>query len=181
MDDIGYIEGEDRNQIILMPDCIVDGLNMNKLEFKKAKPASTGRPAYNPRDLLKLYIYGYMNRIRSSRRLEAETHKNLEVMWLIKKLQSDFRKDNKKAIKQVFKEFVLLCENWDLFGKELIAVDGSKFKAWNGKKQNFNQRKLNRKIKEIEEKIEKYIEKLDKSDKIESSDRKVSADEIEEK
>lgn len=200
---MGYIEGENRKQMILMPDSIedyiseenpvrvidafIDGLDMKELSFKRAKPASTGRPPYNPKDLLKLYIYGYMNGIRSSRKLEKETHRNLEVMWLINKLRpdfktiADFRKDNKIAIKAVFKEFILLCKGWNLFGKKLIAVDGSKFKAWNSKKKNFNQRKLTKKIKEIEDKIDNYLEKLDRLDKEESSDRKISVDEIKEK
>lgn len=153
---MGYIQGEERNQIILLPECIddyitgensvrvidafVDSLNIEELGFKKAMPAATGRPPYSPQDLLKLYIYGYSNAIRSSRKLEVETHRNLELMWLLRKLSpdfktiADFRKDNKDALTKVFKMFVLLCKEWNLFGKELIAVDGSKFKASNSKK-----------------------------------------------
>jgi len=183
---LNYIQGQDRNQLVLFPDLIdscisednpvraidafVDGLNMSELGFKRAIPARNGRPGYDPRDLLKLYLYGYMNRIRSSRKLETETNRNIELMWLLKGLTpdfktiADFRKDNKKAIKNVFKEFTLLCKSWDLLSKELIAVDGSKFKAWNGKKKNFNTRKLKRKLQEINKKIDEYLKLLDESD-----------------
>src|SRR5215213_7444804 len=106
-------------------------------------PKATGRPGYAPADLLKLYIYGYLNRVRSSRRLEAETHRNIEVIWLLRHLKpdfktiADFRRDNRKAFRPVFRQFVLLCKQLDLFGRELLAVDGTRIKAVNNKDRNF--------------------------------------------
>jgi transposase len=195
-----YIEGEDRNQIILFPESIdeyismdnpvrvidayVEQLDMAALGFKFAQRPTVGRPPYHPGDLLKLYIYGYLNRVRSSRRLEHETHRNLEVMWLLKRLTpdfktiADFRKDHKKALKQVFRDFNRLCDQWDLFGKETVAIDSSKFKASNSKKNNFTQKKLNRKLKHIDKKIDTYLEELDENDQAESGDRKPNAEEI---
>jgi transposase len=197
---MGYIQGEDRNQIILLPECIndyiteentvkiidafVETVNLNKLEFKKAVPSKTGRPPYNPHDLLKLLIYGYVNAIRSSRKLENETRRNLELMWLLKRLTpdyktiSDFRRDNKEALKKVFKQFTLLCKDWDLFGKKLVAVDGSKFKASNSKKNNFSEKKLDKNIKYIEEKVDQYVKELEENDKNEELDKKLNAEEI---
>lgn len=184
---MAYIEGVSRNQGILFPDVLdeyitednpvrfidvfVDSLDLVGLGFKYAEPESTGRPPYNPGDLLKLYIYGYLNRIRSSRGLEKETHRNVELMWLIRKLRpdfktiADFRRDNRVAIKGICGEFICLCKHLDLFGGELIAIDGSKFRAVNSKKRNFNEEKLKRKIREIEEKVEGYLEELDENDK----------------
>jgi transposase len=181
-----HIAGIDRNQVILFPevvddyisednpvrfvDAFVDSLNLKELGFKHAELEDTGRPPYNPADLLKLYIYGYLNRIRSSRMLERECKRNLEVMWLLKKLApdfktiADFRKDNNAALKKVFKEFVLLCKKLELFGGELVAIDGSKFKAVNSKKKNFNEPKLVKKLNEIDEKIEKYFKELEEND-----------------
>jgi len=132
------------------------------------------RPPYDPRDLLKLYLYGYLNRIRSSRRLETEAGRNLELLWLLQKLKpdfktiADFRKDNSKALKGVFKQFTLLCKNWDLYGKEVIAVDGSKFRASNSKRNNFNQKKIQRHLKYIDEKINSYLNELDSNDQDEA-------------
>ncbi len=187
---MAYIEGISRKQVILFPDVIddyiednnqvqfidafVDSMDLKELEFKYAEPEPTGRPPYNPADLLKLYIYGYLNRIRSSRSLEKETHRNIELMWLLRKLTpdfktiADFRKDNKKAIKAVCREFILLCKKLSLFRGELIAIDGSKFKAVNSKKRNFNEAKLNKKIKEIEEKIDTYLSELEENDRDET-------------
>jgi len=197
---MGYIEGQERNQVILFPESIdeyiapnnsvrvidefVEQLDLVKLGFKRSVCSVTGRPPYNPKDLLKLYIYGYLNRIRSSRRLESETIRNIEVIWLLKKLTpdfktiADFRKDNKKALKAVFRDFVKLCDEWGLFGKELIAIDGSKFRACNSKRNNYSAKKLTRHIKHIDEKIDKYLEQLDKCDTDEASDRKPDAEEI---
>ena len=137
--------------------------------------------------MLKLYLYGYLNRIRSSRRLEQEAIRNLEVIWLIRKLKpdfktiADFRKDNKKALKKVFRDFTKLCNEWELFGKELIAIDGSKFRACNSKKNNYNSKKLDRHLKHLDEKIEGYLKELDDHDQIESSDRQPDAREITER
>jgi len=150
---MGYITGEDRNQIILFPESIneyvsdnnairiideyIKQLDLERLGFKRAVNPSLGRPPYHPKDMLKLYLYGYLNHIRSSRRLEQEAIRNLEVIWLLRKLKpdfktiADFRKDNKKALKKVFRDFTKLCDEWKLFGKELIAIDGSKFRACN--------------------------------------------------
>jgi len=148
-----YIQGTAREQSLLFPeliddyvtednpirfiDAFVDSLDLEVLGFQRSRPASTGRPSYHPGDLLKLYIYGYLNRIRSSRRLERETYRNVEVMWLLRKLRpdfktiADFRKDNAKAFKHVFRKFTLLCRELELFGGELIAIDGSKFSETN--------------------------------------------------
>lgn len=187
---MSYIEGIARNQSILFPeviddyieednpvqfiDAFVDSLDLQGLEFKYSLPEATGRPPYNPADMLKLYIYGYLNRIRSSRSLEKETNRNVELMWLLKKLSpdfktiADFRKDNKKAIKRVCREFTLLCKRLELFGGELIAIDGSKFRAVNSRKRNFNEAKLKKAIKGIDEKINGYLIELDDNDKEEA-------------
>ncbi|SNS31399.1 Transposase [Anaerovirgula multivorans] len=141
---MAYIKGEDRNQIIMFPECIddyilednpvrvidvfVQTLDLKELGFKKINPNAVGHPSYDPKDMLKLYLYGYLNRIRSSRRLEHEAIRNIELIWLLRKLRpdfktiADFRKDNKKAIKQIFREFTKLCDEWELFGKELVAI-----------------------------------------------------------
>jgi len=200
---MGYIEGEDRNQIILFPESIdeyvsdnnsiriideyIKQLDLEILGFKRAVNPSLGRPPYHPKDMLKLYLYGYLNRIRSSRRLEQEAIRNLEVIWLIRKLKpdfktiADFRKDNKKALKKVFRDFTKLCDEWELFGKELIAIDGSKFRACNSKKNNYNLKKLERHLKYLDEKIEGYLKELDDHDQIESPDRQPDAKEIKER
>jgi len=200
---MGYIEGEDRNQIILFPESIdeyvsdnnsiriideyIKQLDLKSLHFKRAATPKIGRPPYHPKDMLKLYLYGYLNRIRSSRRLEQEAIRNLEVIWLIKKLKpdfktiADFRKDNKQALKKVFRDFTKLCDEWELFGKELIAIDGSKFRACNSKKNNYNLKKLARHLKYLDEKIEGYLKELDDHDQIESPDRQPDAREITER
>ena len=200
---MGYIEGEDRNQIILFPESIdeyvsdnnsiriideyIKQLNLESLHFKRATTPLMGRPPYHPKDMLKLYLYGYLNRIRSSRRLEQEAIRNLEVIWLIRKLKpdfktiADFRKDNKQALKKVFRDFTKLCDEWELFGKELIAIDGSKFRACNSKKNNYNTKKLERHLKYLDEKIEGYLKELDDHDQIESPDRQPDAREITER
>ena len=151
-------------------DAFVSSLDLAGLGFLRAQPAETGRPAYDPGDLLRLYLYGYLNRVRSSRMLERETKVNLEVMWLLGKLApdfktiADFRRDNLAAIKQVCREFTLLCRKLKLFGGELVAVDGSKFKAVNNRRRNFNQARLSKAIKAIEEKIDGYLDELDAAD-----------------
>jgi len=200
---MGYIEGEDRNQIILFPESIdeyvsdnnsiriideyINQLNLKSLHFKRAATPTLGRPPYHPKDMLKLYLYGYLNRIRSSRRLEQEAIRNLEVIWLIRKLKpdfktiADFRKDNKQALKKVFRDFTRLCDEWELFGKELIAIDGSKFRACNSKKNNYNPKKLARHLKYLDEKIESYIQELDHHDMAEASLKKPDAKAITER
>src|SRR5437773_5739760 len=181
-----YIRGVTRNQVVLFPesvedyitadnpvrfiDAFVSGLDLAALGFQRAPPAERGRPAYDPGDLLRLYLYGYLNRVRSSRLLERETKVNLEVMWLLGKLSpdfktiADFRRDNLKAIKQVCREFTMLCRKLKLFGGELVAIDGSKFKAVNNRRRNFNEARLTKAIKAIEEKIDAYLDDLDQAD-----------------
>lgn len=200
---MGYIEGANRHQILLFPESIdeyisennsvrvideyIEQLDIQELGFKKAVCPSIGRPPYNPKDLLKLYIYGYLNRVRSSRRLEHEALRNIEVIWLLKKLKpdfktiADFRKDNKKSLKQVFRDFTKLCGEWGLYGKELVAVDGTKIRACNSKKNNYSLKKLDRHIKYINEKIDGYIKELEEGDAAESCDRKPDAEEIKER
>lgn len=197
---MGYIEGQDRNQVTMLPESIdeyvgenslvrvidayAEQLDYEDLGFKRAVPPVMGRSSYSPSDLLKLYLYGYLNRIRSSRRLEQETYRNLEVIWLLKKLRpdfktiADFRKDNKKALKSVFRDFTKLCDEWNLFGKELVAIDGTKFRASNSKRNNYSVKKLERHIKYIDEKIEKYMKELDEGDIAEVSDRKLDTKEL---
>jgi transposase len=185
-----FISGESRNQIVLLPDSIddyvddnnsvrvidafVNNLKLNELGFSRSKPNDTGRPMYDPKDLLKLYVYGYMNKIRSSRRLETETKRNLELIWLLGKLSPDhktiarFRHDNADALKNVFRDFVKLCMKLNLYGRELVAIDGSKFKAVNSKDRNFGAKKLEERIARIEVKIEEYLSELEDSDSEES-------------
>src|ERR687889_221319 len=159
-----HLTGHDRSQALLLPESLddyvtaenpvrfieafVDSLDLAAAGFARVQPKATGRPGYAPADLLKLYIYGYLNRTRSSRRLEAETHRNIEVIWLLRHLKPDFktiaafRRDNRKAFRAVFREFVLLCKQLDLFGRELIAVDGTRIKAVNNKDRNFTRASL---------------------------------------
>ena len=170
-----FISGEGRHQTIMLPDRVddyVDGnnavrvidayisnLNLGELGFTKPEPNDTGRPLYDPKDMLRLYVYGYMNRVRSSRRLEAESKRNLEVIWLLGKLSPDhktiarFRHDNSKALKNVFRDFVRLCVRLGLYGKELLAVDGSKFKAVNSRKRNFTEKQIQDKISKITQRL----------------------------
>jgi transposase len=187
---LSFIQGTPRSDVLLFPEAIddyvsednpvrfieafVEGLDLHQLGFTRSTPAHTGRPAYAPADLLKLYIYGYLNRTRSSRLLERESHRNLELIWLLRKLTpdfktiADFRKDNVEAIKRVCREFTLLCKRLELFGGELLAIDGSKFKAQNSKRRNFTSEKLEKTIKEIDAKIESYLNQLDEADEEEA-------------
>src|SRR4051794_9780515 len=163
-----HILGHDRSQLLLLPEVVddyvgadnpvrfieafVDELNLAALGFVGTVPKATGRPGYAPTDLLKLYIYGYLNRVRSSRRLEAETHRNIEVIWLLRHLKpdfktiADFRRDNHAAFRAVFRQFVLLCRRLDLFGRELLAVDGTRIKVVNNKNRNFTRASLSQYI-----------------------------------
>lgn len=197
---MAYIKGENRYQTTMFPDSIDDyisednpvrvieafviSLDVVSLGFKYSNPNLTGRPPYDPKDMLKLYIYGYLNRIRSSRRLEAESGRNLELMWLMRKLKpdyktiADFRKDNQKALKLVFKQFSLLCKEWDLYSREIVAVDGSKFRSNNSKRNNYNEKKLKRHIKYIDDKIDQYIENLEAGDAAEAGTHRPTAEEI---
>lgn len=182
-----FISGEDRHQLALFPerlddsisddnpvrfiDLFIDELNLLKLGFDKVEPADTGRPSYHPSTLLKIYIYGYLNRIQSSRRLERETKRNLELIWLTGRLSpdfktiADFRKDNGPSIKKVCSKFVLLCRHMGMFTESVIAVDGSKFKAINSSDNNFTERKLKVRIAQTEKRVARYLEELDRTDK----------------
>src|SRR6266540_81156 len=181
-----HIHGAPRDQVLLFPpsldeyitddnpvrfiDAFVDQLDLHQLGFSRAVASPLGRPAYHPSDLLKLYIYGYLNRLRSSRLLERETRRNVELIWLLKKLTpdfktiADFRKDNLLPIQKVCREFTLLCKALDLFGGELLAIDGSKFKAVNNRKRNFTAEKLAKALQHIDEKIAEYLQALDTAD-----------------
>jgi len=156
-------------------DAFVDVLDFAATSFSRVQPKVTGRPGYAPADLLKLYIYGYLNRVRSSRRLEAETHRNIEVIWLLRHLKpdfktiADFRRDNRNAFRHVFRQFVLLCCQLDLFGRELLAMDGTRIKAVNNKDRNFTRASLTRFIKTADAKLDDYLQRLDKSDATESA------------
>ena len=182
-----FIQGENRTQVTLLPeslddyvsdtnparvvDVFVGELDLGKLGFEGVVPAETGRPAYHPADLLKIYIYGYLNRIQSSRRLEREAQRNVELMWLTGRLMPDFktianfRKDNGKAIRAVCRQFVVLCQQVGLFSEALIAIDGSKFKAVNNRDRNFTSAKLQRRMEEIESSINRYLSALDTADR----------------
>ncbi len=183
----GFVEGMDRRQATLLPECLedwadennpvravdvfVDALDLAVLGFSSALPLATGRPGYHPAVLLKLYIYGYLNRVQSSRRLEREAGRNLEVMWLTARLApdhktiADFRKDNGAAIKKVCAQFVELCRKMGLLAKASVAIDGSKFKAVNSRDNNFTKGKLERRLKQIEESVARYIGQLDTADR----------------
>jgi transposase len=159
-----FIEGDSRTQAVLFPeqlddwikednpvraiDIFVDELDLLALGFEGAEPAGTGRPAYHPATLLKIYIYGYLNHVQSSRRLEREAQRNVELMWLTERLApdfktiADFRRDNGTAIRRVGVQFVRLCRQLGLFEQALVAIDGSKFKAVNNRDKNFTARKL---------------------------------------
>jgi len=161
---MAYIAGPDRTQAVLLPevlddyvgadnpvrflDAFVAQLDLATLGFQRAVPAETGRPGYDPGDLLRLYLYGYLHRIRSSRRLEQETHRNVELMWLLRRLTpdfktiADFRRDHPKALKGVCRECILLCRRLDLFGGELLAIDGSKFRAVNARDRSYTPARL---------------------------------------
>jgi transposase/uncharacterized small protein (DUF1192 family) len=199
-----HVNGPHRDQTILFPDTLdkyvdkenpvrfidafIDSLNLEKLGFKHSVPCETGRPSYDPSDLLKLYVYGYLNQIRSSRKLERECYRNVEVMWLMKKLApdhktiADFRKDNVDCIKPVFKEFVYLCKSLDLYGAQLVAIDGSKFKAVNSKSNNLNEKTVALRLKRTEEKIAEYLRLMDENDKTDSGkDESLKVDELKER
>jgi transposase len=182
-----FVQGECRTQSTLLPeqlddyvsdtnpvrvvDVFVDELDLGTLGFEGVEPAATGRPAYHPASLLKIYIYGYLNRVQSSRRLEKEAQRNVELMWLTGRLMpdfktiADFRKDNGKAIRRVCRQFVVLCQELGLFSEALVAIDGSKFKAVNNRDRNFTSAKLQRRMEEIESSISRYLSELDTADR----------------
>src|ERR1700677_2717433 len=181
-----HIVGFERDQLLLLPeavddyvdadnpvrfiDAFVDGLDLAAAGFARVAAKATGRPGYAPGDLLKLYIYGYLNRARSSRRLERETHRNIEVIWLLRSLKpdfntiSDFQRDNRAAFRAVFRQFVLVCRRLDLYGRELIAVDGTRIKAVNNKDRNFTRNSLRTFIRAADQRLDDYLARLDASD-----------------
>src|SRR6202171_4638132 len=152
-------------------DVFVDGLDLDKLGFVGVQPLDTGRPGYPPRMMLKLYIYGYLNRVPSSRRLERECQRNIEMMWLTGQLApdfktiADFRKDNGKAIREVCREFVALCRKLGLLSAASVAIDGSKFKAVNARDKNFTEAKMKRRLERIDESIARYLSQLETADR----------------
>jgi transposase len=183
-----FIKGQDRSQGTLFPerlddyveednpvrviDVFIDDLDISGLGFK-SEPAATGRPGYHPKTLLKLYVYGYLNRVQSSRRLEVEAQRNIELMWLTGRLApdfktiADFRKDNPEAIRLVCREFVMLCKKLNLLSEKLVAIDGSKFKAVNSRDKNFTRAKMKRRLRDVESAIERYLAQLDGADRTE--------------
>jgi len=187
-----FVEGADRGQSTLFPECLedwidednpvrvidvfVDDLDLAELGFSGVDPEFTGRPSYHPSVLLKLYIYGYLNRVQSSRRLEREAGRNVEVMWLTGRLApdhktiADFRKDNGRAIRQVCARFVALCRTMGLLTEASVAIDGSKFKAVNNRDKNFTRAKMDRRMAQIEESIARYLQQLDTADRQEPSE-----------
>src|SRR6202163_1761615 len=183
---MSHISGFERSQILLLPEAVddyvdadnpvrfidvfVDELDLSAAGFVRVAAKATGRPGYSPADLLKLYIYGYLNRVRSSRRLETESHRNIEVIWLLRSLKpdfktiADFRRDNRDAFRPIFRQFVLLCRQLDLFGRALLAVDGTRIKAVNNKDRNFTRASLTEFIRLADAKLDDYLQRLDTSD-----------------
>jgi transposase len=186
-----FVEGMDRGQSTLFPECLedwigennpvrvvdvfVDGLDLPSLGFDGVSREAAGRPAYHPAMLLKLYIYGYLNRVQSSRRLEREAGRNVEVMWLTERLApdhktvADFRKGNGPAIRKVCSQFVVLCRKMGLFTEAIVAIDGSKFKAVNNRDRNFTKNKMARRLAQIEASVARYLQQLDSADRQEPS------------
>jgi len=198
---MSYIAGTDRQQVLLFPETVEDyiapdnpvrfldafvaNLDLQALGFVHATPAPTGRPPYHPGDLLKLYLYGYLHRVRSSRRLEAECHRNVELLWLLRRLApdfktiADFRKDNAKGLQAVCRQFTLLCRKLELFGGELFGIDGSKFKAVNSRDNNFNEKKLRELIAHADARLAEYLQALDQADAAEPDQASVNGAELE--
>ncbi len=191
-----FVEGTDRGQNTLFPECLadwidennpvqvidvfVDELDLAQLGFDGVAPEATGRPSYHPSVLLKLYIYGYLNRVQSSRRLEREAGRNVEVMWLTGRLVpdhktiADFRKANGAAIRKVCGRFIMLCRALGLFAEVSVAIDGSKFKAVNNRDKNFTRAKMERRLAQIEESVARYLQQLDSADRQEPSEARAT-------
>ena len=187
-----FVAGVDREQSTLLPECLddfidesnpvrvidafVDALDLAELGFDGVEPAATGRPSYHPSILLKLYIYGYLNRVQSSRRLEREAGRNVEVMWLLGRLIpddktiADFRKDNGGALRKVCARFVELCRQMGLLTTASVAIDGSKFKAVNNRDRNFTRAKVERRRTQLEDSVARYLSQLDTADRQEPSE-----------
>jgi len=182
-----FVEGQDRSQLILLPDCLddyvgednpvrivdafIDELDLAALGFDGVVPEVTGRPAYHPSTLLKIYLYGYLNRVQSSRRLEREAQRNIELMWLTGRLApdfktiADFRKDNGAAIRAVCSQFMVLCRGLGLFTRAIVAIDGSKFKAVNNRDKNYTVAKVTGRMEQIDASIARYLRSLDRADR----------------
>ena len=198
----GFIKGEARTQATLFPDQLddyvsednatrvidvfIDGIDLSVMGFKTTF-AATGRPAYHPETMLKLYVYGYLNRIQSSRRLEREAGRNVELMWLLGRLApdfktiADFRKDNTKAIHSVCREFIIICRKLNLFSEAFVAIDGSKFKADSNRDRNYSRAKLNRRLELIDESIEHYLGQIASADRLDASIAKGKTEQLESK
>jgi transposase len=199
---MAYIPGVDRTQAVLLPellddyvaadnpvrflDAFVAQLDLGARGVQRAVPAETGRPGYAPGDLLRLYLYGYLHRIRSSRRLEQETHRNVELRWLLRRLSpdfktiADFRRDHPQALKGVGREFILLCRRLDLFGGELLAIDGSKFRAVNARDRSYTPARLGTLQRDIDRTITRYLRELERQDQVEAGTAAPSADALRE-
>jgi transposase len=198
-----FVEGEDRSQVALLAGCLddyvapdnpvrvidvfVDELDLHELGFVRAEPAATGRPSYHPGVLLKIYLYGYLNRVQSSRRLEREAQRNVELMWLTGRLSpdfktiADFRRDNGTGIRNVCRRFVLMCRQLKLFTQAIVAVDGSKFKAVNNRDKNFTPHKLDQRMRQVDESIERYLSALDTLDRTEPTEAEAKTAHLNEK
>lgn len=198
-----FIEGEDRQQVALLPECLddyigednpvrvvdafVEELDLQALGFKGADPAATGRPAYHPAVLLKLYIYGYLNRIQSSRRLEREAQRNVELMWLTGRLApdfktiADFRHDNGAGIRNVCRRFIGLCRELKLFTQAIVAIDGSKFKAVNSRDRNVTPAKIDARQRQIEQSIQRYLDALETADRTQPAEVEAKTERLQDK
>ncbi|PVY24640.1 transposase [Paraburkholderia silvatlantica] len=198
-----FIEGEDRKQVTLLPECLddfvaednpvriieafVEELDLASLGFDGAMPSTTGRPSYHPGVLLKIYIYGYLNRVQSSRRLERECQRNVELMWLTGRLAPDFktivdfRRDNGTGIRNVCRRFVVLCRELKLFSQALVAIDGSKFKAVNTRDRNFTEGKVEKRQKQIEESIQRYLNALETADRTQPAELEAKTTRLQDK
>lgn len=198
-----FIEGEDRSQVTLLPECLddyiaednpvrvvdafVEELDLHGLGFDGAEPCDTGRPSYHPSVLLKIYIYGYLNRIQSSRRLERECQRNVELMWLTGRLApdfktiADFRKDSGRGIRNACRQFVMICRQLKLLAHASVAVDGSKFKAVNNRDRNFTPHKLEQRMRQVEESIERYLSALETADRTQPVDLEVKTARLQDK
>lgn len=199
-----YVQGKiDRQQLNLLPiafddlinenntvrviEAFVEILDIKSLGFKYSETKATGRMPYNPKDMLKLYVYGYFNGIRTSRKLEKECGRNIELMWLLNRLApdfktiADFRKDNKTALIGIFKEFSLFCDEMGLIGKEIVAIDGSKFRACNSRRRNFTKRKIEKMLEHYEQSAKKYMDLLEKIDENDAENNELDKDKLQEK
>jgi transposase len=198
-----FIEGEDRKQVTLLPECLddfvaednpvriieafVEELELESMGFDGITPSTTGRPSYHPAVLLKIYIYGYLNRVQSSRRLERECQRNVELMWLTGRLApdfktiADFRRDNGTGIRNVCRRFVVLCRDLKLFSQALVAIDGSKFKASNTRDRNFTTGKIDRRQQQIEESIQRYLSALETADRTQPPELEAKTTRLQEK